>query len=79
VTGSQHYRDAERLLAALDETVQTSEAMASCIAQAQVHATLALVAAQVHALILATPEEQRGAAITNWQMAMGGTAMSGAL
>lgn len=51
MTGPEHYREAELLLAAAEKTStnydETNPAAALLFAEAQVHATLALAAAQV--------------------------------
>lgn len=52
MTGPEHYREAERLLANLD--LCPREAEAKVIAEAQVHATLALTAATAHEQIRST-------------------------
>jgi hypothetical protein len=48
MTGEQHYRTAEQLLAQLANPDLMYFSPSSVIAQAQVHATLALAAAQSH-------------------------------
>ena len=48
MTGPDHYREAERLLdESVDPVASTPDGIARMIARAQVHATLALAAAQV--------------------------------
>jgi hypothetical protein len=46
MTGPEHYKEAERLLAMAVETT-LGESRNSCVVEAQVHATLALAAASV--------------------------------
>lgn len=46
MTGPEHYKEAERLLATVEATAEdTVGSVAATVAQAQVHATLALAAA----------------------------------
>lgn len=45
MTGPEHYRTAERLIAALRDVPLGSEKESALLAEAQVHATLALAAA----------------------------------
>lgn len=57
--GPEHYREAELLLETTDETVHSPETVANRLAQAQVHATLALAAATA-ATRCVTPQESWG-------------------
>ena len=72
MTGPEHYYEAERLLAALDETVQSPDAVAWTIAQAQVHATLALVASNA-----ASTQSTMFTAAPRWREVATGEAYSG--
>lgn len=51
-SGVEHYRKAERLLAQVSESLDEIEVINSMIAEAQVHATLALAAAQTDSAVL---------------------------
>jgi hypothetical protein len=51
MTGPEHYREAERLLAERHELLEySSDPCTELLAEAQVHATLALAAATAHGL-----------------------------
>lgn len=58
MTGPEHYRRAEELLATLD--LVPSDAETKVLAEAQVHATLALAASSVFNLIPATDADRQG-------------------
>ena len=67
MTGPEHYRETERLLVQVDETVAPSE-IPTVLAIAQVHATLALAAATaLHPAALHPNSPTRSA----WQGAAG--------
>lgn len=63
MNGAEHFRGAERLLDQANDTADTEDA-ASCIARAQVHATLALAAAT--ALNTTVAHVGRSEEITDW-------------
>ncbi|MDX5526144.1 hypothetical protein PV677_36355 [Streptomyces sp. DE06-01C] len=58
MTGPEHYREAEQLLAKLD--LCSREAEAKVIAEAQVHATLALAASNVHQYVPTSEVDREG-------------------
>lgn len=67
MNGPQHYQEAERRLLMAWEEDSTPERNAHLVAEAQVHATLALVAATAEqAGIAATAHDIRSAALNEW-------------
>ncbi|MET9055254.1 hypothetical protein ABZW50_29315 [Streptomyces bacillaris] len=64
MTGPEHYREAERLLANLD--LCPREAEAKVIAEAQVHATLALAAVTAHHMVATSVDDRE-----EWGKAIG--------
>lgn len=62
MTGDEHYREAEILLLVVHSAGTPPEACAQCLAQAQVHATLALAAAKATGLNIPGYGSERGAA-----------------
>ncbi|MGW4075921.1 hypothetical protein ACWELB_20825 [Streptomyces asiaticus] len=52
MTGPEHYREAERLLAEADNIAEQGGDMGEMIAAAQAHATLALAAATAQAALI---------------------------
>ncbi|MFJ1865490.1 hypothetical protein ACIOD1_12745 [Streptomyces sp. NPDC088097] len=78
MTGPEHYREAERLVRELTSTngaIDVGEGSAEVLATAQVHATLALAAAQ--AGLLADRYIGDGDHITDWNAAACGLAWGG--
>ncbi|WP_275558588.1 hypothetical protein [Streptomyces sp. 5-6(2022)] len=69
MTGPEHYREAERLLAEADNIAEQGGDMGEMIAAAQVHATLAQAAAT--ALIDETPRSDSFGNYRAWQDAAG--------
>lgn len=73
MTGPEHYKEAERLLATIDPESNpglTAEGAMAWAAQAQVHATLALAAQQHRIADLLDPEHE-GAGATVWAIVEG--------
>ena len=65
MTGPEHYRKAEKILASLDRARDEDlrinhEKAATALAEAQVHATLALAAGSVFNLIPSTDSDRQG-------------------
>jgi len=65
MTGPEHYRKAEKILASLDRARDEDlrinhEKAATALAEAQVHATLAMAASSVFNLIPATDSDRQG-------------------
>lgn len=58
MTGPEHYRMAEELLAKLN--LCSREAESKVLAEAQVHATLALTAASIHHSVPTTAADRQG-------------------
>jgi hypothetical protein len=69
MTGPEHYREAERRLLMAWEENRTLEDTAHLVAEAQVHATLALAAAT--ALIDETPRSDAFGNYRSWQAVAG--------
>ncbi len=70
MNGPQHYAEAEHQLRLIEKKAINSEEIAARMAKAQVHATLALVAATVEANDLESMEIHGNPVTTDWFKAM---------
>jgi len=75
-TGPEHYREAERLLALLPDMDLGSRAEAGTIAEAQVHATLALAAGFAGVTLADDDSPTARALIESWQSVISGEVSS---
>lgn len=66
MTGPEHYREAERRLTMAWEEDSTQKRSMQLVAEAQVHATLALAAATAHGTVPTTEADRR-----SWHLAIG--------
>ncbi|MEV5129240.1 hypothetical protein AB0K87_01755 [Streptomyces sp. NPDC053705] len=60
MTGPEHYREAEALLASASGNFLRGEDTSSALAAAQVHATLALAAVTVHHMVATSGNDREG-------------------
>lgn len=65
MTGPEHYTEAERLIAGAHAEAKEAGVYGMLLAEAQVHATLALAA--VHAMSAACDGESAGLTSTEWR------------